>query len=111
MNRIALMLGESVILLSHHSIAVKLLGIAVLVLACNSQAALSQSRVVERGPHHRKWTHVTSEIGPDGKTLLRTNRYTELGTGLHYQNSKGEWVETEEVIEIVPEGGREGNSR
>ncbi len=60
-------------------------------------------KVIERGPNHRKWAHVTPSTGPDGLTVLKTNRYTEIGTGLHYQRN-GEWLEAREVIELVPGG-------
>jgi hypothetical protein len=60
-------------------------------------------QVTERGAHHRKWAYVTSSIGLDGRTMLKTNRYTEIGTGLHYRRD-GEWVESKAVIDIVQGG-------
>lgn len=60
-------------------------------------------QVIERGANHRKWVHVTQSAGVNGVTVLRTNRYTEIGTGLHYQRN-GEWVETSETIAIVAGG-------
>jgi len=61
-------------------------------------------QVVERGPHHRKVVHVSSILSSDGQTIWRTNHYTELATGMHYQRN-GEWLESKEVIDIVPGGG------
>ena len=60
-------------------------------------------KVIERGANHRKWVHVTQSAGADGQIMLKTNRYTEIGTGLHYQRN-GEWVETSETIDIVAGG-------
>src|SRR5687767_9548947 len=55
--------------------------------------------IVERGPHHRVWHTVVEHKGPDGKTILFTNSYTELGTLLHYEED-GQFLETRELIEI-----------
>jgi hypothetical protein len=61
-------------------------------------------QVIEKGPHHRVWSHVTTNTTPDGQAVLKTNRYTELATGLHYRDQNGEWSESQEVIDIVPGG-------
>jgi alpha-tubulin suppressor-like RCC1 family protein len=60
-------------------------------------------KVIERGPHHRKWAHLASSTNADGQTLLRTNRYTEISTGLHYWQN-GEWAESRQVIDLVAGG-------
>ncbi len=65
---------------------------------------LAGPQVTERGPHHRKLIHVSTTIGANGASVLKTNRYTEVATGLHYQHN-GEWLETKEVIDLVPGGG------
>jgi hypothetical protein len=57
--------------------------------------------VVERGPHHRVWERTTTEVLPDGTSMERKSGYTELATGLHYQNERGEWLDSKEEIEIV----------
>jgi hypothetical protein len=56
--------------------------------------------VVERGPHHRVIQRLVAEPQPDGSVSERLSSYTELATGLHYQNEKGEWIESREEIEI-----------
>lgn len=60
---------------------------------------LTEPTVVERGAHHRIWRRFEIEMGPDGKENRKPRQYTELGTGLHYQEN-GEWKETKEEIEI-----------
>ncbi len=59
--------------------------------------------VVERGPHHRIIERVVREVSPTGRETMRTNRYTELATGMHYWNAG--WHETVEEIRIVADGG------
>lgn len=41
------------------------------------------------------------EIAPNGREISRKVRYTEMATGLHYKNERGEWVESKEEIEIM----------
>ncbi len=59
--------------------------------------------VVERGPNHRVWERMTYETGPMGKAVPKVHRYTELATGMHYQQD-GQWVETKEKISVLPAG-------
>jgi len=58
--------------------------------------------VSERGPHHRVWSRVTAEIDAKGRAQYRTNSYVELATGMNFLNEKGEWEESKEEIEILP---------
>ncbi len=59
--------------------------------------------VLERGPNHRVVRHVTWQTNNVGQISARTNSYTEIATGLHYQEN-GVWKETKEEIEILPNG-------
>ncbi|MFO1511522.1 MAG: hypothetical protein U1F83_01180 [Verrucomicrobiota bacterium] len=61
--------------------------------------------VTERGPHHRVVAWAVADTNEFGETIVRTNSYTELATGLHYQDTNGVWVESREAIEILPKGG------
>ena len=65
------------------------------------KAAVSEPRIVERGPHHRVWERTITEGLPNGKTVERKSSYTEIATGMHYQNERGEWIESREEIEIL----------
>jgi len=56
--------------------------------------------ITERGPHHRVWERTITETRPDGTVAERKSSYTELATGLHYKNDRGEWTESKEEIEI-----------
>jgi hypothetical protein len=60
--------------------------------------------IVERGPHHRVWERVELVPAYDGRVVERRHRYEELATGMHFQNERGEWEESEEKIEILPGG-------
>ena len=64
-----------------------------------NQSANSEDRPLH-GLHHRVIQRVVTEQRPDGTTAERVARYTELATGLHYQNERGEWLESKEEIEI-----------
>ena len=63
--------------------------------------------VVDRGPHHRVIRGITVETNIlDSRTIFRTNSfsYTELETGMHRKNPKGEYIETSDGIELAPGG-------
>jgi hypothetical protein len=55
--------------------------------------------VVERGPHHRVTQRTLTERRPD-TTAERLSCYTEIATGLHYLNERGERLESRDKIEI-----------
>jgi hypothetical protein len=74
--------------------------LVVLALVPVGVSAPSDPQVVERGPHHRVIERVFTEQQPDGSVAERVSRYTELATGLHFKNDRGEWVESKEEIEI-----------
>jgi len=61
-------------------------------------------RVMDREANERVWQRETYEKAPDGKIITRIHKYTELATGLHYKNAKGEWVESKEEIETFAGG-------
>jgi hypothetical protein len=58
---------------------------------------------VERGPHHSAWKVAVTNRLADGRTVVRTNRYVEVATGLNYQNDGG-WRRAEEKVEQHPDG-------
>src|SRR5437867_1871550 len=61
--------------------------------------AKSEAIVVSRGPDHRVWQTVRPvQVGD--QTVLKTNRYNEFKTGMHYLRD-GELVESQELIRIV----------
>ncbi len=90
-------------------------GIATLTLATRAQepvpqpeagshsAVVTEARIVERGPHHRRWSRVTERRLRGDKVLYQTNSYDEIATGLHYFEN-GQWLDTQELIEPA-EGG------
>ncbi len=62
--------------------------------------------VVDRGANSRVWQRTTYETRPDGRQIPHIYNYTELATGLHYQQN-GQWVESKEQIDILPNGTAE----
>lgn len=59
--------------------------------------------VIERGPHHRVWQSVVSDVGVDGESYWRTNSYVELQIGVSVLDN-GVWTDANDVIELHPEG-------
>ncbi|MGN6642665.1 MAG: hypothetical protein ACTHKU_06660, partial [Verrucomicrobiota bacterium] len=60
--------------------------------------------VIERGANHRVWERTEYEITPDGEKRPHVHRYTELATGMHYKGKNGEWLESVEELELLPNG-------
>jgi parallel beta-helix repeat protein len=67
-------------------------------------AAASSYRVVDQGANHRVWQWETDEQLPDGTVLPHVHSYTELASGLNYQDANGQWQESQELIEAFPGG-------
>lgn len=62
--------------------------------------------VVQRDANSRVWQRTTYEQGSSGELVPHVQQYIELATGMHYKDPKtGEWLESSEVIEILPNGG------
>src|SRR5688572_7815517 len=62
--------------------------------------------VVERGPNHRVWQSTTETRHADGRVTVITNSYTEVATGICYEDhtAPGQWLDTREEFTIVREG-------
>ena len=88
----------------HHAWGVYILAGLIGAVPLTHGAAVTERQIVERGPHHRTVNYVSESIAPEGGAILRTNRYTELATGICYQNQAGEWLDSRELIEIVAGG-------
>src|SRR5437867_1090693 len=79
---------------------------------CHSPQALAQNpiaigngqaRVVERGPHHARWSWTTEQVWPDGQKKTEEHSVIELATGLNVQKD-GQWIPAAETIELFPDG-------
>jgi hypothetical protein len=66
-------------------------------------AAAAAPVIIERGKDFRVWKMVRTETLPDGRTIKRTNGYTELATGMYYWED-GQWKESEALIEPLQDG-------
>src|SRR6266404_3645432 len=62
-----------------------------------------EATIVSRGPHQRVWQTFRYHTNATGFVTVTTNSYTELGTGICYED-QGRWVDSEELIEILPDG-------
>ncbi len=70
----------------------------------DSAPATTAHQVVSRGPHHRVWERTVYESTRQGE-MPRIQQFTELTTGMHWQETpNGPWVETVEEILPVPGG-------
>src|SRR5258708_3399364 len=49
--------------------------------------------IVERGPNHKVWASAVTLTNAAGEVSVRTNRYVEIATGMHMQNSAGDYVD------------------
>lgn len=76
---------------------------ASLASGFSAEREISGYTVKERGPHHRIWERIEYEDAPDGTKVPKVRSYTELATGLHYKDEQtGQWLESREEIEILP---------
>ena len=65
--------------------------------------------IVSRDANSRVWEQTTYEVSPSGQTISHVNNYTELGTGLCYQQN-GQWMDSREQINILPDGSASGTN-
>ena len=70
----------------------------------DSLVARTAPAIVERGPHHRTWRWSEQHRWPDGQVLEEQHGYVELATGMH-RLEKGEWVEADDGIQVLADGG------
>lgn len=80
-------------------------------IATNS-GAISYT-VLARGPHHKVIQYSTLETNAFGnQAMVRTNThfYTELGTGMHRKNLRGEWIEASDEIAPTTAGAAATNT-
>ncbi|HEY4414521.1 MAG TPA: hypothetical protein VGO57_02425, partial [Verrucomicrobiae bacterium] len=66
--------------------------------------AATEYRVVDLGANHRVWQRETYEQGPGGKVMTHVHSYTELASGMNYQDASGQWQESQELIEAFATG-------
>lgn len=59
--------------------------------------------VVSRDANSRVWQSTTYEISQSGQTIPHLHEYTELASGLCYQQN-GQWVDSQEQISILSDG-------
>jgi hypothetical protein len=60
-------------------------------------------RIIERWPDGRVWERVTTRTLTNGQTVLHTNRWVDLASGMHFWD-KNHWKETRANIVITDEG-------
>ena len=53
--------------------------------------------IVERDANSRIWERTTYELSPSGQIIPYVHHYTEVATGLCYQQN-GQWVDSQEQM-------------
>jgi hypothetical protein len=71
----------------------------------SAQAADTPYSEIHRDANSRVWVRTNIETTSSGQVVTNVQKYTELATGMHYTNSTGEWIESKEQIDILPQGG------
>jgi len=86
------------------TLVVSSLVLFLVLSAAYISAAPKSHQIVERGPHHRVWQFTTETKEADGTQTIVTNSYTELATGLCYEDplAPGRWLDTREEFTILP---------
>jgi hypothetical protein len=59
--------------------------------------------VVGKDANSSVWEQTVYEFDPLGNPVPKTHHYTEVATGLHYQQN-GQWLDSKEEIDIQPNG-------
>ena len=59
--------------------------------------------IVSRDANSRVWQSTEYEQRPDGQVVSKKHQYTELASGLCYQQN-GQWLDSQEMINILPDG-------
>jgi len=67
------------------------------------QTSVTPYRTVDWGQNHTTWERYRVETNRSGRVIVHTNRYVELETGKRYWQD-GQWLESSEQIQIVPNG-------
>ena len=62
--------------------------------------------VIFRDASSRVWGWTEYEQGPNGEAIPKNHQYTELASGLCYQQN-GQWMDSQEQISILPDGSAE----
>ncbi len=79
-------------------------------LICQAQQSLTANSlqptpytIVQRSANSRVWESTSYELLPSGQVVSNLQHYTELATGLCYQQN-GQWQDSEELISILRDG-------
>jgi hypothetical protein len=63
----------------------------------------TQPTIISREANSRVWERTEYEQGPNGQIIPKKHHYTELATGLCYEQN-GRWMDSQEQISILPDG-------
>lgn len=85
-------------------------GAAALARSAGNGRVVAQT-IVERGPNHRICQTTVAQTNGLGEAIYRTNRYTELATGMHVKQPDGSWREASAEIIPTAEGAAAVNAQ
>lgn len=83
------------------------IGLLLCASICRAQQTedMFQPFIQSRGPHQRTWSTTALEPSVGGEERLRTRTFTELSTGLCYQETEsGPWLDSSPDFEITSDG-------
>ncbi|HXC36766.1 MAG TPA: hypothetical protein VNV43_12885 [Candidatus Acidoferrales bacterium] len=62
--------------------------------------------ITSRSANSRIWQRTTYELSPSGQAIPHLHQYTELGTGICYQQPGGDcqWLDSQEIVNVFPDG-------
>ncbi len=71
----------------------------------SSMPAPTPYSVVSSDANSSIWERTVYEAGPDGQIVPTKHRYTEISSGLNFQNpATGQWKRSKEEIDLLPDG-------
>jgi len=74
-----------------------------LSIASAQEPIATESKVIDKGPHHRTWENTVTEMLPSGRQAQRTTSFVELASGMHYLKD-GAYHESSDEIELFQDG-------
>ncbi|MGA2869947.1 MAG: hypothetical protein ABSF34_12415, partial [Verrucomicrobiota bacterium] len=61
-------------------------------------------QIIQQDGNSRVWQREIYEQEPNGQIVARPHQFTELATGLNFNDSSGQWQPSKEEIDLQPDG-------
>jgi uncharacterized repeat protein (TIGR03803 family) len=66
--------------------------------------AATDYKIIQQDGNSRVWRREIYSQMSNGEVITNIQKYTELATGLNYQNDNGQWLASQEEIDLQPDG-------